>query len=302
VLAGVALAFLPWLVDWYGRIGGERLFVSAPSPTGMPLREASGFSWAGIPYALWTFAFGYSLGPPLHDLHIDRSWSTLAPYIPVLVLGFASVGCGLALGIRELASRGRLLLVCALLVVPLVLVAAMSAREVKTFHPRYLLASSFPAFGVVLGAGWSQPSPWARGSAAIAAVLAVVSLAQHAFDPRYAKEDLRGAANIVLHEERPGDTVVVIYSYRPFEHYFERGGGKARLLRLHKRFLQTSDELEAHAADAASGGGRVWVVLARWWDVAPESKIRAAFEKSLREERRWETPGVKITLYEGSAS
>jgi hypothetical protein len=201
-----------------------------------------------------------------------------------------------------MAAGGRRARVVALFAVPIVVVALMSAREVKTFHPRYLLASSFPAFVAVLGAGWSQPGPLSRGSAAVAAVLAIVALGNLAFDPRYAKEDLRGAARIVQSEEKPGDSVVVIYSYRPFAHYFEKEGGDARLLRLHKRFLRTSGDLEAHAADAASGGGRVWVVLSRWWDVAPEGKIRAAFEKTLRETKRWETPGVKITLYEGSAS
>ncbi len=302
VLAAVLLLFVPWLVNWYGRIGGERMFVPGLPPTGMPLREAAGFSWAGIPYTLWTFGFGYSLGPPLHELHLDRSWRTLAPHLPVIAAGFLVLASGLFLGLRAMASRGRLVLVGVLLAVPFVLVALMSMREVKTFHPRYLLASSFPAFVAVLGAGWSQPGAFSRGSAAVAAVLALVALGNLAFDPRYAKEDLRAAARIVIREEKPGDAVVVIYSYRPFEHYFEREGGQARLLRLHKRFLRTSDDLEAHAAEAASGGGRVWVVLARWWDVAPEEKIRAAFEKTLREERRWETPGVKITLYEGSAS
>ncbi len=302
VLVAVGVAFLPWLIDWYGRIGGERLFVTAPTPTGMPLREASGFSWAGIPYALWTFGFGYTLGPPLHDLHLDRSWRSLAPHAPVLAAGLAVLTAGLVLGMRAMAERRRLVLVSALLFVPLFLVAIMSAREVKTFHPRYLLASSFPAFVAVLGAGWSQPGAFARGTAAAAAVLALVALGHHAFDSRYAKEDLRGAARIVSREEQPGDSVVVIYSYRPFEHYFEREGGQARLMRLHKRFLRTSDDLEAHAADAANGGGRVWVVLARWWDVAPEPKIRQAFEKTLREEKRWETPGVKITLYAGRAT
>jgi uncharacterized membrane protein len=302
VLGGVAVAFSPWLFDWYARIGGERIFVAGPTPMGVPLREASGFTWLGIPFAAWTFAFGYSLGPSLHDLHLDRSWRTIAPHAPVMLAGFAAVGCGFALGLRAVAARGRGLLVATLLLVPLLLVAIMASREVKTFHPRYLLASSFPAFVAVMGAGWAQPGAISRGSAVVAAALAIVAITQLAFDPRYAKEDLRGAARIVLAEEQPGDTVVVIYSYRPFEYYFEREGGKARLLRLHKRFLRSGDDLTAHAADAASGGGRVWVVLSRWWDVAPEARIRGAFESLLNESRRWETPGVKITLYEGAAS
>jgi len=301
VVATVVVVFLPWFIDWYGRIGGERIFVDAPTPTGMPLREASGFSLAGVPYALWTFSYGYSLGPPLEALHLDRSWHTLAPHVPVLALGFAAVAAGFVLGIVELAQRGRLFLVSGLLLVPLVLVVILSSREVKTFHPRYLIAS-FPAFIAVLGAGWSRRGWLARISAAVALILAVVALQNLYFDSRYAKEDIRSAAQTILQEEQPGDSVVVIYSYRPFQYYFLKGGGQARMLRLHKRFLKTSDDLRAHVADAASSHGRVWLVLSRWWDVAPEERIRSAFEETLLERQRWEYPGVKLTLYDGAAS
>jgi len=302
VVAGVVVVFLPWFVDWYGRIGGERIFVDAPTPTGMPLREASGFSLAGLPYALWTFSFGYSLGPSLQDLHLDRSWNALAPHAPVLALGFAAIATGFVLGIRDLTRRGRLFLIAGLLLIPLLLVVVLSSREVKTFHPRYMIAS-FPAFIAVLGAGWSRSGILSRASAAVALVLAIVALNNLYFNPRYAKEDSRSAARMILEKEEPGDSVVVIYSYRPFKYYFrDVGQGRARLLRLHKRFLKTSDELRAHVAEAAEGDGRVWLVLSRWWDVAPEERIREAFEETLVERQRWEFPGVKVTLYDGSAS
>ena len=301
VVVAVVVVFLPWFVDWYGRIGGERIFVDAPTPIGMPLREASGFSLAGVPYALWTFSYGYSLGPPLQTLHLDRSWHTLAPYAPVVALGMIAVGTGLVLGIMDLAHRGRLFLLCGLLLVPLVLVVILSSREVKTFHPRYLIAS-FPAFIAVLGAGWSRRGWVSRISAAVALILAVVALNNLYFDPRYAKEDIRSAAQTILQQEQPGDSVVVIYSYRPFQYYFLKGGGHARMLRLHKRFLKTADDLRAHVAEASAGDGRVWLVLSRWWDVAPEERIRSAFEETLVERERWEYPGVKLTLYDGAAS
>lgn len=301
VLALVGLVFLPWFVDWYGRIGGERVFVNAPSPLGIPLREAEGFSWAGIPYALWTFAFGYSLGPSLYELHLDRSLPSLAKHAPVFLLGFVSMSVALWVGLREIETRGGLGLVTGLLLLPLALVVLLSIRDVKTFHPRYLLVS-FPVFLVVVGAGWSQPTWISRASAGVALGLALWALGNHYFATRYAKEDSRAAAEFIRQREEPRDAVVVIYSYRPFEFYFAgREGGQARLLRLHKRLLKTAADLEAHAADAASSGGRVWLVLSRWWDVAPEDSIRAAFEKNLHETSRQEFPGIKVTLYEKGA-
>ncbi len=298
----VGLVFLPWFVDWFGRIGGERLFVNARSPLGLPLREASGFSPAGLPYALWTFVYGYSLGPPLLDLHLDRSASTLLPHVPVLVPGLLAAAAALVLGLQEAHARGRLLLVLTILLVPLVLTSYLAVREIKTFHPRYMLAS-LPVVFAMLGAAWSRRGIIARGSGILAGALMLVSLGQHYFDPAYGKEDSRRAAQIVRSEEKPGDTVVLIYAHRPFRHYYAQdGGGHARLLQVHKRLLQTDEDMRAHVAAATAEGGRVWLVLTRWWDVAPEERIRAIFAESLTEVRRWEVQGVKITLYEGVAT
>ena len=125
-------------------------------------------------------------------------------------------------------------------------------------------------------------------SAVVVLGLTLLSLGQHFFDSRYAKEDLRSAARLILQEERPGDTVVVIYSFRPFRYYFrDTAPGRARLLHLHKRFLQSDEQVRDHAREAGSEDGRVWLVLARWWEVAPWPRLRALFEEVLDERRAW---------------
>jgi hypothetical protein len=298
VLAFVTVAFLPWFVDWFTRIGAERMFVNAPSPTGMPLREASGVSLAGIPYVVWTFSFGYTLGPTLFELHLDRSLGMFAKHLPVLAAGALAISVGLALGIRAAFERGRGPVVLGLILVPTLLLIFLAAREIKTFHPRYLVAF-FPVFIAVLAAGFSRKEPLARASLAVAGLLVAISLGQHYFDPSYAKEDSRSAARHILAREAPGDAVVVIYSFRPFRHYFaDSGGGKARLVHTHKRFLKTDEDLRVHAAQASATSPRVWLVLSRWWDVAPEARIRRAFEETLEEKGLWQFSGIKVLLYE----
>jgi 4-amino-4-deoxy-L-arabinose transferase-like glycosyltransferase len=299
VVAVAGLVFLPWFVDWYQRIGQGRLLTAAPAPLGVPLREAEGVSPLDVGYLAWTFAYGYSLGPSLRALHLDRSLAALAPHAPVLVVGGAAVAVGAWLGLREMRRRGRTALVVTVGAVPLGLALVLALREVKTFHPRYLIVC-LPVFLAVLAAGWTASRRVGRIAGGVALVLAGVSLGHHYFDPVYAKEDSRAAAALIREKEQPGDSVVVIYSYRPFRHYFsDTADGAARLLHLHKRFLQTDDQMRAHVRDARTGAGRVWLVLSRWWDVAPEERIRRIFEESLQEAGRWEFAGVKVTLYEG---
>lgn len=298
VVAFAGLVFLPWFLDWYGRMDAERLFVEAPSPMGVPLRGDSGFSWSEVPYLGWAFAYGYSLGPSLRDLHLDRSLRALLPHLPVVALGAAAIAVPLLSGLRVARERGRVGLIAALAGVPVALAVLLAARDVKTFHPRYLIAF-FPLFVSILAAGWLRRSRAVRVSGVVAAGLVAISLGQLYFDPAYAKEDTRAAAHLVLEQERPGDSVVVIYAWRPFRYYFsDTAAGKAPLHAVHKRFLKTDADLQHHVADVSAGAQRVWLVLARWWDVAPESRIRHAFEAQLSEERRWEFPGVKVTLYD----
>jgi 4-amino-4-deoxy-L-arabinose transferase-like glycosyltransferase len=299
VLLATAVVFLPWFVDWYQRIGAERVFLDTESPTGVPLREAEGFTPFGLGYTVWAFTFGYSLGPTLRSLHLDRSAAAILAHWPVLALGGAAVAVALGFGIREAARRGRGRMVAVLLGVPLLLAILLAVRGVKTFHPRYLFAC-LPAFLAIVAAGWSVPQRGARVAAACAAVLAALSLANHYFVPAYAKEDSRAAAKLILEQERPGDSVVVIYAFRPFRYYFsDTADGAARLHHVHKRYLRTDEEMRVHVADASRDAARVWLVLSRWWDVAPEPRIRRFFEESLAERGRWDFEGVKVTLYEG---
>jgi 4-amino-4-deoxy-L-arabinose transferase-like glycosyltransferase len=300
VLVFVGLVFLPWFLDWYGRIGGERMFTDAPPPMAVPLREADGFSPVEVPYTAWSFAFGYSLGPSLRSLHLDRSLGALARHLPVILAGAATVAIALLGALPAIRLRRRGLLLGTLFAVPLLLSVFLAVRGIKTFHPRYLIVC-FPLFVATLAAGWARPGRLLRTSAVAAIALALVSLGHHYFDDAYAKEDCRSAARLVQENEEPGDSVVVIYAFRPFQHYFaDVGDGKAELHHVHKRFLRTDDEMRAHVADSSESASRVWLVLTRWWDVAPEGRIRRIFEESLREQRRWEFPGVKVTLYEGS--
>ncbi len=300
MLIVLGVVFSPWFVDWYHRVDGQRLFVDRPRSFGVPLRQASGFSAAHVPYTFWVFAFGYSLGPSLLQLHLDRSVSSLLEHWPVLVAGAFSVGTAAVIGAWEVARRRRTIFLACLLVIPLALAIALTVRDVKAFNVRYVMVA-YPPFLMLLAAGWKWRGFLGRASALVALVLNVVSLGNYYFDPRYAKEDMRAAARVILENERPGDTIVVIDNNRPFRYYYvDRGEGDSPAFHLHKRFLRTDDDLRAHVQSAMEPGGRTWLVLSRWWEVAPKETIYAVFDELLTRRSHWELPGVELGLYEST--
>jgi len=105
VVLFAGLAFLPWFLDWFGRLGDN--LITAQTGLGVPLRESGGFSWTEVPYVAWSFAYGYSLGPSLQQLHLDRSLSALLPHAPVVGLGVVAVGLCAIAGVRALDSSSR---------------------------------------------------------------------------------------------------------------------------------------------------------------------------------------------------
>jgi len=302
VLGFTALVFAPWFVDWFQRMSAERLFLGGGPPLGVPLREASGFSLVGIPFALWTFVFGYTLGPSLHDLHLDRSLRVLLPHTAVLAAGAVVVAWGGWFGAADAIRRRRAALVAILVLVPLAFATLLAVREIKTFHPRYLVAA-FPVVLTLLAAGWSRTGALSLGIRALAAGLFVLSLGNHFFSPAYGKEASREVAEFVRTHEGSSDAVVVIYSGEPFRHYYDtRFHGSAPVYTAHKRTLRTDDEMREYVARASEGRDRVWLVLSRWWEVAPEDRIRGIFEEEFDETGRWEFPGIKLTRYEERAT
>ena len=107
VVTFAGLVFLPWFLDWYGRMDAERLFVEAPSPMGVPLRvrlrllvERDPVPRLGGSPAVTRWAL------PLRQLHLDRSLRALAPHLPVVALGAAAIAVPLASGLRAARERG----------------------------------------------------------------------------------------------------------------------------------------------------------------------------------------------------
>lgn len=107
--------------------------------------------------------------------------------------------------------------------VPLALIFALSMWK-PLYHVRYVFTYS-PAFYILLALGFSRLTGYAsRILLALFIVASAFSAHQFWYDPRYAKDDLRGAVNYIEEHWRPGDAVLINagYTYTAFMVYFDQ--------------------------------------------------------------------------------
>jgi len=252
-----------------------------------------------IPYLMYVFSVGMSLGPSTRDLHAQTGIASVLRehWVPIVwvavVFGFLAL-----VGLWSLVRLGGGRSVQALLYVllPLVLLLALNWQNAKAFNARYLLVS-LPAFICIVAAGVSA-LPGFLKKAAIACVFATlaVSLANYYFNGDYAKEDIREAARLIENRIQPGECVLAPTVAEVFEHYF-RGGNP--VYRVGASSRPPRQVLEERLAQTLAGCPRVWYVRSREWDNDPDGELSGALGRMYRETTRLEgLPGVVIVTYE----
>ncbi len=291
-LGGMLLLVSPWapqaarIWDWQ-RLHPGREAGAAETP----LRGATTFHAGAIPFAAYAFAAGYTLGPSLRELRADPSPRALRRHAPALVsvtLVFGALG---SLGLAALRRRGRLGEALLWLLPPLALVSYFALQNFKVFHPRYL-AVAFPCFALVLAAALADLRPRPRALAGFAVgVLWLASLHHHYFDPRYGKEDYRGAAALVRAGGRAGERLLAVNAEDPMFYYYR---GPLSQTRLWLGFARDPSRLEQKLSEALAGAGGVWVVLSRPEDLDPAGEFAKILDLRFPDAERFQLEGVRV--------
>jgi mannosyltransferase len=288
LVLAIAAAWVPQVAriwDWR-RLNPERRVAA----TETPLRGSTTFHVAAIPFAAYTIAAGSTLGPPVRALRVDTGMRTLEPWLPLIAGAALVFGVLIVLGLGAVRRRGRLGDALLWLLVPALIISYSAMQNFKVFHPRYL-AVSVPAFIALLAAAFADLRGARRiALAAAVALLWAVSLRHLYFDPRFGREDMRGAAHLLAARAMPGERIVaantedlLVYYYRgpvPVTPYWL---GYAADARLAPRF-------EAAAGDARS----VWVVLSRAEDFDPSGAFARYLDRQYPEAERSTFEGVRV--------
>lgn len=283
-LAGLIAA--PWLLKASGIWAVERVVPGAA--TGLALRGETTFSPLAVPYAIFTFFFGYSFGPSLRQLHQPDRLAVLMTYAPLLVAGFGVVALAVAPVVTRFNRHRAALLIW--IVVPVVLLAVLASRNVKPWNPRYV-AVVLPWIILLTGIGLSRwRQAWGLSVSVALMGLTMWSLLGYFQNDDYAKADLRAAATInqeMVLTSQP----ILVPGVTGVYNYYDRG--RHRLIDSYGRApLSDAAAADSYLREVLAGLDRVQVVLAREWYFDPHGLLVPALSRLGRLQLQNELPGV----------
>jgi hypothetical protein len=237
-----------------------------------------------------------------------------------LVIPFALAFAPLAVGgVRALwrqgpGSAGRFLLWAGALPVAGL---ALLFPWLPLFTARYL-SFLIPVLCVICAAGAVELPGRRVGLAAAGLLMAlqIVSLGRYHLDPRFGREDWRGAAAWVMARQRPGDMILFDHAYVqiPFDRYHRREGGSRS---VHGETGEAGEAGEGSAGSIrkvgvpAPGAGRqallqrlgaqpperLFLVLSHCWDTGRQSLHVLQRSLCLRQSRIFRTSyGIEVHL------
>ncbi len=268
VAVAILVLISPWVYRIYIVIDVSKL-VTPVMPGELTvnerLRGETTITFAAVPYVCYAFSTGFTLGPSLRELHHQHS---LARVIRdhAWIIGSIGVlfGTLLVIGIASFKNRKRRLLEIAIyLVLPVLFTFLLSWQNAKAFNIRYVLLS-LPAFLCLLASGLLMLP---KRMAAVAWILILIatgwSLANHYFNDRYEKEDVRAAARYITGLEEPPQCVLVPTVRDVFEHYYK---GEAELLGLRAPRGTERERIERRLNRIFARCNSFWYIRAREWE------------------------------------
>jgi 4-amino-4-deoxy-L-arabinose transferase-like glycosyltransferase len=289
----VLLVFSPWVRQIMLRVQPERVVTGESAE---PLTGGARFSVVAVPYTLFTYGVGYSLGPSVRQLQ-TRAAKAVIDNAHWVILASVAFVIPAIVGLRKMIGEDARLLCLLLLMIaiPLLAVAVLSLRNIRVFTPRYALVA-FPAYAMIVGRGLSAitRSRWWPFTLLFVALLGV-SLYNYFSVPAYAKDDARAVAGTIKENFGSEDAIVAIYASAPLAHYLD---GFADVETFGANDMESGKTMKTRCAAIAAGGERVWLSLCREWQVDPDGVIHGWFEENMALARSFEFPGMRLYLYE----
>jgi hypothetical protein len=288
----VLLVFSPWVREIIERTQPEGALVGSAEP----MTGGGNLSLWALPYSLFTYSVGYTLGPSIRDIQTNGI-GAVTGNVGWILLTMVVFGIPLVVGIDRLArsNRNLLSLLAAWLLVPIIGVSLLAALGVKVFNVRYALVA-LPAYLLLVGPGLARISKtrfW--GFVALFTAVAGFSICNYFFVPAYGKEDPRQAARTIRAAFHQGDIVVGVYTTEALKHYLD---GFATVNVFGAGDVASKDAMTERCRQLADAAPRVWLSLCREWLIDPSGTIKGWFDQNMELVGSKTFPGIRLYLYQ----
>ena len=294
LLASLSAVILsPWIIR--GAATTAPLHLGVPA-AGSDVPAAKGESPPGvlsIPFTLYDFSLGMTLGPSVDELKLHR-FRAVIPHLWYLIPAAALFALTAFHGFRRAGASVRSLLL-PWLALPILLMAGLSVLNLKAPNSRYALLS-FAPYLTLLAIGVSS----IRARTLRILVLAAIVLCSGYSDYRYFTDrehwrpDARAAGRLLTREAGPGDAVVVYALDYPLRYYVP--DSMAFMVPGQSAF---TDERSAGAWLRANTGGRrrVWIVQCQSWWIDRDDRFLRVCRDTMTLERGWRFPKLPVYLF-----
>jgi hypothetical protein len=217
-----------------------------------------------IPYILYTFSAGFTLGPSTGELHRNTTIaSVFRHYWPAILYVGVLFGWLSLAGAVQLIRRGLPWKQVGLyLFVPMALVFLLCWQNAKAINVRYVLIS-LPVYLGIIAVGLQSLRPAIARVLTVLVVLTLIfSLGNYYFNGRYAREDIRGAARYLEVQANEGECILAPTIREVFQYYY----GKANPVHAIYAPMGTPKErIDAQLEKLFTACETVWYVRAREW-------------------------------------
>ncbi len=308
------LIFVPrqkW-VDWLPLFGGVALlivpriyplFVFSTS-SGASTTQSQPFNLLVIPYGIWAFVTGFSLGPTTSDLHFPSRMGTVLGYfgiiLPVMLFFSAMVLLG-ALRLWNNKSKSLFWATALWFLFPLALGVVGAIKTGFPLNPRYWILS-FPPFLLFVSMGvQTLRATWLRiATFAIIGFISVFSLGNYYFNERYQRDNNRAAGQILTLNSQADDLIIVTapYTLRSLKYYYSGNNDLVFTPYPSGHGLVKPARLESDLKAIIKDRGRFWLFLSRTFHSDPEGYIREYCDKRFDRRLEFKSTGVKLILYQ----
>ena len=254
------------------------------------------FDLGAIPYTFFALSAGFSLGPSVPELQMDRSLDALGRHAPAILILTLLFGGLFLLGLTGLRHRRDTAILLGLwLAIPIAAACTISALTNAAFNVRYV-AMVLPAYLFILTAGILRFPSRTVQNTLLGCVLAVngFSLSNYYFDPHYARADARSAAEYLDEVAGPRDIILVVGSPTALGFYYK---GSPPITPLSASARDPSSVLH-HLRQLRDNHDHLWLVETRSWEKDPAGNARKAADRLYSVFQHKSFPGVEIYSYD----